>query len=142
MKDISSFTGTAVVTSTTRMCFLEAEGAGAAIDADLQYDAKDPYAMTVVFRTATQAVQWTFGRELLIQGIHEPAGVGDVQAWPCLSDEGAAVVVIELSSPDGDVMVQAPSRDVAEFVHQMLTVVPLGAESMEVDFDAELANLA
>jgi hypothetical protein len=141
MKDISSLTGTAVITSSTRMCFLEADGPGAAIDADLQYDAKDPYAVTVIFRTATQSVQWTFGRELLAQGVHEPAGVGDVQVWPCLSDEGAAVVVIELSSPDGDVMVQASSRDVALFVNQMLATVPVGSEAMAIDFDAELAGL-
>jgi hypothetical protein len=121
--------------------FLDPDCADARLEADFCYDSSDPYAITVVFRPADQAVSWTFARDLLVQGLHEPVGMGDVQVWPCLSQAGTAVVVIELSSPDGTVLVQAPSRAVSLFVQRMLSVVPPGQEGALLDLDADLASL-
>jgi hypothetical protein len=50
-------------------------------------------------------------------------------------------VIIELSSPEGEVLVQASSREVADFVGAMLASVPLGEEGAFVDLDSELAGL-
>ena len=61
--------------------------------------------------------------------------------WPCLSSNGSAVVIIELCSPDGELLVQASSRKVTGFVTSMLDSVPDGQESSFVDFDNELASL-
>ena len=61
--------------------------------------------------------------------------------WPCLSSDGSAVVIIELCSPDGELLVQADSRSVDHFVAKMLQSVPDGQESAFVDFDDELAQL-
>jgi hypothetical protein len=121
--------------------FLDPTCSEARLDADFCYDSSDPYAVSVVFRSAEQEVCWTFARDLLAQGLHEPVGMGDVQLWPCLSESGTAVVVIELSSPDGTVLVQAPSRAVSLFVQRMLDVVPLGEEGDMLDLDAGLAAL-
>jgi hypothetical protein len=61
--------------------------------------------------------------------------------WPCLSSDGSAVVIIELCSPDGELLVQASSRNVSNFVSGMLASVPDGQESAFVDFDDELAQI-
>jgi hypothetical protein len=130
-----------VVTENVELEFVDQQGEASAIDADLVFDPADPYAVTMVFRTGVQEVRWTFGRELLVDGLYEPTGDGDVHVWPCLSSTGAAVVIIELSSPDGELLVQAPSRKVSNFVATMLVEVPDGQETAFVDFDTELATL-
>jgi len=127
-----------IITCSTPMCLLDDDGPGTQIDADMVFDPADPYAMSIVFHTGAP-VTWTFGRDLLIEGIYEPAGVGDVQVWPCLVESGAAVVMIELVAPDGAVMLQVASRVVADFITRVLRVVPIGAEG--VDVDAALAAL-
>ena len=97
--------------------------------------------MTMVFRTGVQEVRWTFGRELLVGGRFEPTGDGDVHVWPCLSSDGRAVAIIELCSPDGELLVQADSRNVDTFIAKMMESVPEGQESAYVNFDDELAQL-
>ena len=96
-----------VVTENVELEFVDPQGEATSIDADLVFDPADPYAVTMVFRTGVQEVLWTFGRELLVEGLYEPTGDGDVHVWPCLSSDGSAVVIIELCSPDGELLVQA-----------------------------------
>lgn len=103
------------------------------LDCRFEYDAADPFAVDALISTGVQQVRWTFGRDLLVDGLYEPAGHGDVQVWPCLSTEGSAVVIIELSSPDGEIVLRAPSRPLHTFVQRMLALVPRGAESVDVD---------
>lgn len=130
-----------VVTENVELEFVDPQGRATSLDADLVFDPADPYAATMVFRTGVQEVRWTFGRELLIDGLYEPTGDGDVHVWPCLASDGAAVVIIELCSPDGELLVQAPARKVNAFVGQMTTSVPEGHEASYVDLDSELAQL-
>ncbi len=130
-----------VVTETVQLEFVDPQGDATSIEADLVYDPVDPYAVTMIFRTGVQEVHWTFGRELLVGGRYEPTGDGDVHVWPCLSSEGSAVVIIELCSPDGELLVQAAARHVDHFIGAMLRSVPDGQESAFVDFDGELSQL-
>lgn len=130
-----------VVTENVELDFVDPQGGVTSLDADLVFDPTDPYAATMVFRTGAQEVRWTFGRELLIDGLYEPTGDGDVHVWPCLGSDGAAVVIVELVSPDGELLVQAPARRVNAFVSQMLAAVPEGHEASFVDFDSELGQL-
>ena len=130
-----------VVTENVELEFVDPQGTATSLDADLVFDPADPYAATMVFRTGVQEVRWTFGRELLIDGLYEPTGDGDVHVWPCLASDGSAVVIIELCSPDGELLVQAPARRVNAFVSQMVTSVPEGHEASYVDLDTELAQL-
>ena len=130
-----------VVTENVELEFVDAQGTATSLDADMVFDPADPYAVTMVFRTGAQEVHWTFGRELLIEGLYEPTGDGDVHVWPCLSSDGSAVVIIELCSPDGELLVQAPARNIHAFVAQMVSSVPEGHENSFVDLDSELALL-
>jgi hypothetical protein len=124
-----------------RLEFVDTEGLSTPLDAEFEYDPADPYAVSVLFSDEPTPVRWTFARELLIEGFYEPTGDGDVHVWPCLSQQGAAVVILELSSPSGEVLVQAPSRTLSAFIHQMVAMVPQGAEESLVDLDAEIAQL-
>jgi hypothetical protein len=129
------------VTQTFLLELVDAKGDVTGLEADFRYDPADPFAVTAVFKTGSGPVSWTFGRELLVHGAYEPTGDGDVHVWPCLSADGTAVVIVELSSPEGQVLVQASSRDLAGFIGAMLASVPLGSEGDHVDVDTELAGL-
>jgi hypothetical protein len=129
-----------VVFENVRLEFVDDEGRRAAVDADLVYDQRDPFAMSMVFQTLPP-VPWTFSRELLMTGMHEPIGAGDVHVWPSLSGTGEAVVIFEFSSPDGEVLVQASLRECARFVTRILDSVPHGQEGQYLDIDGAINEL-
>ncbi len=117
------------------------DGPGMPLGAELSYDASDPYAVTAVFGTDAAAVRWTFARDLLSDGLVEPTGDGDVHVWPCLDDEGLAVVVVELCSESGEALLQLRTGDVADFVDRMHASVPPGQESAHTDLDALISAI-
>lgn len=134
-------TSTETITEAMSMEFVDMDGMSTPVQAEFAYDAADPFAVSILFKAEPAPVRWTFARDLLIEGFYEPTGDGDVHVWPCLSSEGTAVVIIELNSPDGEVLVQLSSRSVSAFNEQMLTIVPAGTELNHVDVDAELTQL-
>jgi hypothetical protein len=129
------------VTQSVTLELIDASGTATPMQADLNYDPRDPYAVTAVFMTGAGNVRWTFGRDLLVQGIYEPAGDGDVHVWPCLDADGHAVVIIELCSPDGEALVQARTGDLNTFVDRMTTLVAPGSEAEFMDIDATIAAI-
>ena len=129
------------ITEQMRLEFVDTEGLSTPLDAEFEYNPADPYAVSILFSDEPTPVRWTFARELLVEGFYEPTGDGDVHVWPCLNTEGAAVVILELSSPSGEVLVQVSSRSLSAFIHQMVAMVPSGAEAQHVDLDAEIAQL-
>lgn len=98
------------------------------LDAELRYDRSDPYAVTTAFLVGGSEVVWEFGRDLLLQGVSEPAGDGDVQVFPSLDADGRAVVHIVLRSPEGQALVEARARDVLDFLAATAKVVWPGTE--------------
>jgi len=129
------------ITEQMRLEFVDTEGLSTPLDAEFEYNPADPYAVSILFSDEPTPVRWTFARELLVEGFYEPTGDGDVHVWPCLNTEGAAVVILELSSPSGEVLVQVGSRALSAFIHQMVAMVPSGSEAQHVDIDAEIAQL-
>lgn len=123
---------------TLQLELIDATGTATPMQADLQYEPRDPYAVTAVFMTAAGNVRWTFGRDLLIGGIYEPIGDGDVHVWPCLDSDGRSVVIIELCSPDGEALVQARTGELTAFVKRMTALVAPGAESDLMDLDSTI----
>ncbi|MDX3232416.1 SsgA family sporulation/cell division regulator [Streptomyces sp. ME19-01-6] len=112
-----------------------------AIPACLRYEREDPFAVRVSFPpTASldgEAVEWTFGRELLTAGLRGPAGSGDVQVWPC----GPHRTVLEFHAPEGMAMVQFDTDDLQLFLDRSYALVPEGSESARLDLDHDLAVL-
>ncbi|MDT0435831.1 MULTISPECIES: SsgA family sporulation/cell division regulator [Streptomyces] len=111
------------------------------VPARLGYRADDPYAVHVTFHINSEhPVSWTFSRELLVEGVFRPCGHGDVRVWPTKS-EGRSVVLMALSSPDGDALLEAPSAQVSAWLERTLRVVPPGTEGEQLGIDDALDQL-
>ncbi len=134
-------TAAQLVTSTMTLELIDSTGAATPLETELGYDPADPFAVSATFVTVTGRVQWTFGRDLLIGGIYEPTGDGDVHVWPCLDGDGQSVVIIELCSPDGEALVQARAAQITAFVEKMTSSVAPGAESAYLDVDGAIAAI-
>lgn len=119
------------------------DGTALPVAASLEYDTSDPYAVHVTFHTGgpgddTQVV-WTFARQLIIDGLSGPAGIGDVRVWPG-SDGGGTVVALALCSPSGEALFEVPRVALSEFLKRTCAEVPVGHEERHIDMDAELAQ--
>ncbi|MFF9867816.1 SsgA family sporulation/cell division regulator [Streptomyces sp. NPDC013953] len=111
------------------------------VPARLTYRTDDPYAVHITFHVGSEhPVNWTFARELLVEGVFRPCGHGDVRIRPATLD-GRGVVLMALSSPDGDALLEAPAMAVSAWLERTLRVVPPGAESEQLGLDDELAEL-
>ena len=107
----------------------------------LHYDVADPYAVHATFRTGQgDGVSWVFARELLTLGVHRPSGDGDVRVWPSWSS-GSEVVFIGLTSPDGEALLQAPVRQLVDFLGRTYSLCPQGLEERHLDVDAAIVAL-
>ena len=120
---------------------IDPSGAVAPLETELTYDPADPLAVSATFLTVAGRVRWTFSRDLLIGGLAEPVGDGDVHVWPCVDNEGNSVVIIELCSPDGEALVQGRTADVTGFVERMTRSVAPGAEGALLDVDGAIAAI-
>ncbi len=129
------------ITRPLELELIDASGEATSVRADLTYDVTDPYAVAAGFTVTDSTVRWVFARTLLATGVYEPAGEGDVHVWPCLNEHGQAVTVIELCSPDGQALLQAPSSDVCAFLTETERLIATGAESAHVDIDEAIASL-
>jgi hypothetical protein len=111
--------------------------------AGLRYEADDPWAVCVAFRTGIEddaTVEWMFARQLLTDGVRTTVGEGDVRVWPSASD-GERVVNLAMASPSGSALFEIDRDALVEFLQQTYLAVPTGWEHDAVDLDAELALL-
>ena len=120
---------------------LDAAGRSHDLDTVFSYDVSDPYAVTITFRTREGDLPWTFARELLAHGLSAPTGAGDVHVAPSTSTHGQSVVTIELSSPDGHLLTEAPAHAVHTFLDETFSLVPEGEEHHHMALDSLLAQL-
>ncbi|MFI5965301.1 SsgA family sporulation/cell division regulator [Streptomyces asoensis] len=111
------------------------------VPARLGYRSDDPFAVHVAFHIDSEhPVDWTFARELLVEGVFRPCGHGDVRVWPT-KVEGRSVVLMALSSPDGDALLEAPAAQLSAWLERTLRVVPPGTEAGQLGIDDGLAEL-
>jgi hypothetical protein len=111
------------------------------VPARLSYRSDDPYAVHISFHINSDCpVNWTFARDLLVEGVFRPSGQGDVRVWPTKSD-GRSVVLMALSSPDGDALLQAPAAQVSAWLERTLRAVPPGTEGGQLGIDDALDQL-
>jgi len=112
----------------------------AELDAELRYDPADPLAVTLAIGIECgEPVIWTFARDLLADGVKEPAGEGDITIEPA-SDLDSRELRITLAT-DSLATLLAPRDRVVEFLVEAFTVLPSGAEFDTIDFDAEISAL-
>ncbi|PWI45284.1 SsgA family sporulation/cell division regulator [Streptomyces sp. ICBB 8177] len=111
------------------------------VPARLVYRADDPFAVHITFHIGSDSpVNWTFARELLVEGVFRPCGHGDVRIWPA-KVEGRSVVCLALSSPDGNALLEAASSPVAAWLERTLRVVPPGTEHEQLGMEDGLSRL-
>ncbi|TLW93538.1 SsgA family sporulation/cell division regulator [Saccharomonospora piscinae] len=122
--------------------FVYLSGCETPVLARLSYAPSAPFTVSLAFRVDSEEwVEWEFSRDLLITGLHAPAGIGDIRIRPDLPAPDDALLVIELESPDGYAAVEIDRGDVQEFVEATLSRVPLGYESERLDLDAVITSL-
>lgn len=111
------------------------------VPARLAYRSDDPYAVHIAFHINSDfPVRWTFARELLVEGVFRPCGHGDVRVWPT-KVKGRSMVLMALSSPDGDALLEAPTPQVSAWLERTLRAVPPGAEAAQLGIDDALDQL-
>lgn len=115
------------------------------LTASFHYFKDDPYAVRLDLHVGLdEPVAWVFARELLTAGMEREHGDGDVRVWPSVCSRTglpAMVLNIELSSPNGAAVFEAPIREVGAFLVRAHDLVPAGREGDHVDLDRELAGL-
>ncbi|MFJ5175256.1 SsgA family sporulation/cell division regulator [Streptomyces griseoviridis] len=120
------------------MSFLVSEELSFRIPVELRYETGDPYAVRLTFHLPGDApVTWTFGRELLIDGVGRPCGEGDVRVEPADCDS-LVEVLIRLQVGRDQALFRSSTAPVIAFLDRTDKLVPLGQEGALADFDTHL----
>ncbi len=128
------------VESSVQLRLVVADADAVPLPVSLRYSASDPYAVRAVFSGDGMEVEWVFARDLLRTGLSSPTGDGDVHVWPSWGT-GRELLMISLTSPDGQAVLEATAEDVRSFLDRTAAVGPDGDESSFLDLDAALARL-
>ena len=108
----------------------------------LTYHAEEPFAVTVAFRTERgRWIEWTFTRDLLVTGMSEVAGLGDVRVRPDLSED-EEFLTLEIESPDGYASFELEREDIRTFLEASYELVPHGDESEHFDVDGLIEEIS
>ncbi|MFP3989281.1 SsgA family sporulation/cell division regulator [Streptomyces sp. E11-3] len=120
------------------MSFLVSEELSFRIPVELRYDTGDPYAVRLTFHLPGDApVTWAFSRELLVDGINEPCGDGDVRIAPD-GPEPLADAVIRLQVGADQALFRSGIAPLIAFLDRTDKLVPLGQERALADFERHL----
>ncbi|MEU5708745.1 SsgA family sporulation/cell division regulator [Streptomyces flaveolus] len=107
----------------------------------LRYEPADPYVVRAAFFVGCdEPVEWILGRDLLADGLEGSAGHADVRIWSA-AGPGDESIYIALGSSAGTALLEVPVQDISSFIQDTQALVPRGAESGLIDWDAELAHL-
>ena len=128
------------VEASVQLRLVVADADAVPLPVSLRYSAADPYAVRAVFSGDGMEVEWVFARDLLRTGLASPIGDGDVHVWPSWGT-GRELVMISLTSPDGQAVLEAAADDVRTFLDRTAAVVPDGEEGLYLDLDAAVVRL-
>ncbi|MBV9846932.1 MAG: SsgA family sporulation/cell division regulator [Kutzneria sp.] len=129
-----------VISSKVEFGFLAAHDFLVPLEVELRYDTTDPFAVVASFRPGREdCVEWAFSRDLLADGLIGAVGDGDIRIRPSMRD--VEMVVVELRSPAGEAVFEAPAEKLADFLDTTYDVLMPGEEHLWVDIDAELSRL-
>jgi hypothetical protein len=105
------------------------------------FRADQPFTVTAAFQTDRDRwVEWVFSRELLVEGLDESAGVGDVRFRP-IEERGLQMLIVEIESPEGYALLELDHDSVADFLEATEEMVPLGSEDDHFDIDGLIDEL-
>ncbi|MFF5567789.1 SsgA family sporulation/cell division regulator [Streptomyces sp. NPDC012623] len=122
------------------MSFLVSEELSFRIPVELHYEVRDPYAVRMTFHLPGDApVTWTFGRELLLDGINTPSGDGDVHIAPTTPDD-LSDVHMRLQVGEDHALFRVSAAPLVAFLDRTDRLVPLGQERTLSDFEGNLED--
>jgi hypothetical protein len=105
------------------------------------YRTDDPYAVTMAIGgPAANGVVWLMARDLLVEGMLAPVGIGDVRVSPFLGDDGD-LVEVEIGGNDGFASLEFDYRLLQYFLSATFDLVELGKEAEMIDFEAEIKKI-
>ncbi|MGW7050176.1 SsgA family sporulation/cell division regulator [Streptomyces sp. NPDC054887] len=121
------------------MSFLVSEELSFRIPVELRYATGDPYAVRMTFHLPGDTpVTWAFGRELLLDGLVEPCGDGDVRIEPMTGPDDHLDVRIRLQVAGDRALFRASAAPLVAFLDRTDRLVPLGRECDLGDFEENL----
>lgn len=121
--------------------FTVLRGQNAPVVTRWSYCADDPFAVTLSVRTGNDRwVDWLMARDLVAEGLTQPAGIGDVRISP-QTIQGYDVVAIEISSHDGRAVLEVDRRLLQDFIARTYAVVPPGTEQTRLKLDDEIEKI-
>ncbi len=117
------------VASRTVFDFVRLNGTTAPVETELIYQADDPFAVTMRFRSGGSVATWVMGRELLAEGMTMCAGDGDVRLRP----HSGRTLVLELISDRNVTVFRFPASTLRKFLTTTYRLVPAGSERFDAD---------
>ena len=108
----------------------------------LSYVAADPYAVTLaVGGRGARPATWTFARSLLVAGVVDRAGEGDVRIWRVRSHAPEGLVAYALRNLAGTLYLYVPLAPLMQFLNATAGLALRNATSVSDGVDAELESL-
>ncbi len=111
--------------------WIRVDGDAETVEARLEYDPADPFAVALELDSGSRRERWVFGRDLLADGLRSmvPVGEGEVrvQATSVLTE------IIRTHGSGSSVRLRLPWWNTREFLRQSHEAVPRGEESCDVD---------
>jgi hypothetical protein len=105
------------------------------------YRSDDPFAvMMSISRPSGRWIDWLLSRDLLIEGLAGPAGVGDVRLTP-FSDEEFDVLEVRIGDDEGFASLEFDRDLIERFLEASFEIVSAGAESAVIDVEAEIEKI-
>jgi len=105
------------------------------------YSAADPFAVALAVRTRHDRwVEWLVGRDLVVESLEGPTGMGDIRMSP-QTVQGYDIVEIEIRSSDGRAVLEVDRDLLRHFVTSSPAIVALGDEAGRMDLDGEIAKI-
>jgi hypothetical protein len=99
------------------------------------YRLADPYAVSLFFPGLRKP--WYLARALLVDGLEQPAGEGDVRVAPAETDEWIEITLLPGQARQCRLFVLRAQID--SFVTRTCRLVPVGSEDEWIDWDRQIA---
>ena len=105
------------------------------------YSTADPFAVGLAVRTRHDRwVEWLVARDLVVDALEGPAGLGDIRMSP-QTVQGYDIVEIEIRSTDGRAVLEVDRDLLRQFVESSFEIVAIGDEDEHMDIDGEMARI-
>jgi hypothetical protein len=105
------------------------------------YRADDPYAVTMsISRPSGRWIDWLMARDLLVEGMIAPSGLGDVRVAP-FSDDEFDIVEVKIGDDEGFAALEFDRELMERFLASTFELVVAGGESDALDLTAAIEKI-